>query len=208
MGMFDFVGDTINTVTGGIFGGTMPEAPKKPKFKPDPFISSPGYGRRLRQGEEKYFGALMDYADRDPGFTEEEKQEMYAGPAEQSKFSEAQALRRLNQGASFGGAYEGGARQAGRGQILTGFGASRADLRRKVLTDAAKAALQDRMNQIAALQNYASTRMGTQLQHTALRNQQELGIYQAALQQYGMDLGQYNKQMDRNMNMAGAILGM
>lgn len=167
--------------------------PKPPPFQADPFVGSSGFQKGLKNVNTAATQALLAYLGREPGFSADEIDAMYELPAEQTKVGEQAALRRLNQGSAYRGNYRGGARLAGRGAILGAGMATRANLRRQVILDAARAALADRLNQLSAAAQYTNPRMSASLGHTGMRNQQ-------GFQSYLAELGQYNADFDQAMN--------
>lgn len=169
------IGTAVGAVAGGLYGAFRKKKKARP-FYADPFVGSKGFQSNLQGGENQYYDALTRYASRTPGYSQQEKDDLFMLPAEQSKAEETSALRRLNEGAAFGGNFYSGGRMAGRGAILTGFGTARSQMMRQSRIAAAQAELEDRLNQIAALRGYTDVRSNQSLQHSAMKNRYNMSL--------------------------------
>ena len=183
-----------------------PSAPKPREYQGDPFITDPRFLERQGLSEEAYFGALMKYLEKEPGFSEETIQELYKIPAEQSKFAEQSALRRLSEGAAFRGADQSGGAQAGRGSILQTFGAGRAGMQRQTRVDAAKVALLDRYRQLQFAHQYTTSRGEMGQRETGMRSQYNMGLNKLEQDYYFSRLDQYNADYAEGMAFWSSLL--
>lgn len=183
---------------------TNPPGRDEKQFTPDPLVGSTGFQDRLQSGDEAYYNAMMKYAEREPGFDEETLSDIYKIPAEQSKFSEKEALRRVNQGAAAGGVYHGGKRKEARGEVLATYGAGRAGMQRQTRVDAAKVALEDRLNQLRALAGFVDPRMQASLAHTGQQNTFNMNLNSLALQEYLKRFEQYQEDLNWTISVAAS----
>jgi len=154
---------------------------------------------------QAYHDSAMAYMQRDPGFSERDKRDMYLQPAEQSRQSERSTLKRMNQGSSFGGSYRGGGRVRGRGQVMSQYGAGRADMQRQVRTSAAQAALIDRANQVAVGRDMTQMYGQQELSENAMRNNFDMGLNQLDEAAWRTNLGQYNNELGQSLQYIGTV---
>ena len=188
-----------------------PGAPQPRPFTPDPYVSSPTYQGYMNRIDPLYVSALERYLTKKPGYDEATIGEMYRLPAEQSKRSETETLRRMNQGSAYGGNFRTGSRIAGRGRVLSNFGAGRAEMRRNTMINAANVALQDNLNQLGAGADFMNARIGYGLQNTGMANQYNAHLNNLAAQIWAGRIAQYNQNYDKGydqlMDIISAIAG-
>ena len=185
-----------------------PSAPTPREYTGSDFVNTQDYLQKQGQSEDAYFDALMKYLNKQPGFDEQTIQDLYKIPAEQSKFSEQQSLRRLNQGAAFRGSDQSGGTQAGRGAILQTYGAGRANMQRMTRVEAAKVALMDRYRQLQFGHQYTTSRAAMGLQEQGMENQYNQGLNQLDQAYYFSQLDQYNADYAEGMAFWSELLSV
>lgn len=173
MGLLDAVGK--------LFGGKMPQY--QPRYY-DEYWTKTGQGTKNTWAADQLgYEKLKEYMNRAPGYTADEQQAMYDVPAEQTKFDETAALRRLNQSSAAAGSYRSGGRVAGAGRILAEGSRTRSGLRQNVKIKAADAALQDRLRQLEAMNSYVLPRMDLRQGQIQMANEWGMNHNELAWQQ-------------------------
>lgn len=127
----------------------------------------PRRGRYRGGGASRTFGmdvrafdAIKKNLKRNPGFLQEDLDAMYNAPAAQLKAGEAGTLRRMNQNAAATGRFGSGSSARGRGMVMSSTQQALAQNRWQTRALQARAALQDRYNQMRLAEQYASRRLG------------------------------------------------
>jgi len=183
-----------------------PSLPGLIPYTEDPTIG--GIRQRATGADEAVYGALMRYLQKEPGFSQEELRGIYETPAEQSKIDESEALARLNRGSSFRGSYSSGKTQAGRGQIMAEGMRTRAGLQQSSRLYAAQAALEDRLNQLRAGEQYTIPRLGMGLQETQSRNVYNQGINQQNFERWAAAVGLHEEDKKKAFEIIKTIVSM
>lgn len=183
-----------------------PRPAPKVDFQANPLLSQKWQGN-VSNADQAVYEAVMKNLAREPGFSAQEKEAMFLQPAEQTKVEEAGALRRLNQGAASSGRFGSGGTQAGRGAIMSSFGATRSNLRRQAILDAAKAALADRYNQIATGEGYALPRFGIMGNEMGSKNATLQALNRLSFDEWRGKSSDYQFDYEKGMELVKMMMG-
>jgi hypothetical protein len=188
-------------------GRGKPKRPTPRSYVSDPYFDKEGEGTKHGQGADKAAYALLEkYLAREPGFTPEEQKAMYDLPADQMKEQETGALRRLSQGAAGAGSFGSGGTEAGKGAIIGGGISKRAGLKQSIVVQAAQAAMEDRIRQIQAAQDYSTSRLGMTTQNREGRNAYQMGLNQLDMTGWQTNLQQYNYDREKTREFIQMIV--
>lgn len=176
--------------------------PKRPTPKPyteDPYFSEAGRGTAIGRGsDEAAYALLQKYLAREPGYTAEEQKAMYDIPADQMRDQETGALRTLNQKAAGAGSFgSGGVQGGGRGAIIGGGIKARAGLKQNIVVQAAQAAMEDRIRQIQAAQDFAQGHLAATSGNVQGKNAYNMGLNQLDVTSWQTQLEQYNYDREK-----------
>lgn len=185
-----------------------PKPPKARKYSGDTYWREGGAGtERARGADEAGYGLLQRYLARDPGYTAEEKQAMYDIPAEQLKSQETSAIAATTQGAAgASGRFGGGGKGGGRGKILTEGLKTRAGLKQNIIVQAANVAMEDRIRQIQAAQDYSTRGFGFRANENQGLNAYNMGLNALDQTNYQTELTQYNYDREKTREFVRKIM--
>jgi hypothetical protein len=183
-----------------------PRPTSKVDWAANPLLDQKWQGN-VSTADQATYEAVMKNLQREPGFSAQEKEAMFLQPAEQSKVEEAGALRRLNQGAASTGRFGSGGTQAGRGEIMASGGATRANMRRQAILDAARAALADRYNQIGSGEAYTLPRMGLMGNEMGSQNSYRMGLNRLSFDEWRGKSSDYQYDYEKGMELVKMGMG-